>query len=82
MILVDVLRTELIRSRPALLDNEIFPKRRTALKRAYDQTYWLWILIITVGLAVQALRTATSTAQMLGFISEILCFGKCKSTDV
>ena len=76
-----MLRTKLIYSRPALLDDEDVPKRRTALRKAYDKTYWLWILVITVDLAVQALRTATSTAQMLSFISKPLCSRLCKDTD-
>ena len=73
---------KLSRNRPALVDDEDVPKRRTALKRAYDKTYWLWILVITVGIAVQALRTATSTAQMLNFISETLCSGIYKHTNI
>ena len=38
---------------------EAEPERMTSLKRLYDKTHWLWIAVITLGLIVQCLRSAT-----------------------
>ncbi|MCJ1394714.1 calcium channel protein [Xylographa bjoerkii] len=51
------------------LHEEETPKRRTALKRAYDKTKWLWIIIIAYDLVVQCLRTADATPAWLNFIN-------------
>lgn len=34
-------------------------KRGSAIKRAYDKSYWVWIVVITFDLVVQSLRTDT-----------------------
>lgn len=38
------------------------------LKRAFDKTYWSWIIIIVFGLIVQCLRSATMSAKRKHFI--------------
>ncbi|MCJ1401150.1 calcium channel protein [Xylographa trunciseda] len=55
---------------PHGLHEEETPKRRTALKRAYDKTKWLWIIIITYALVVQCFRTADASPAWLNFINE------------
>ena len=54
---------------PEILEDEETPKRRPQLRRAYDTTYWIWIVVIVYGLAVQCLRTAESSPQWLNFIN-------------
>ncbi|MCJ1352190.1 MAG: calcium channel protein [Icmadophila ericetorum] len=44
------------------------PKRKTTLKRAYERTRWLWIMIIVYGLVVQSLRTSHLSSTMANFI--------------
>ncbi|KAI4197860.1 MAG: hypothetical protein LQ346_002874, partial [Caloplaca aetnensis] len=40
-----------------ILDEEE-PSRVSPLRRLYDKTYWLWIVIIVFGLVIQSLRSA------------------------
>ena len=41
------------------VEDEEPPAKISLLKRAYDKTYWLWILIIIVDLTVMCLRSST-----------------------
>ena len=47
------------------------PKKKTPLKRAYDKTYWLWILLIVVSLLVQCLRSTRSSNEALLAIARL-----------
>lgn len=44
------------------------PRRISALKRFYDQTHWIWIGVITYGLIVQCLRSASMSDSRVAFI--------------
>ncbi|KAJ5575322.1 hypothetical protein N7450_009221 [Penicillium hetheringtonii] len=44
-------------------------RKPSKLKRLYDKTYWLWILIITFGLVVQALRSSGMSDDRRSFIN-------------
>ena len=52
---------------PFVEEEEEIPKR-SRLKRAYDRTYWLWIVIILFDLAVMCLRTADMSESRQLFI--------------
>ena len=55
---------------PITIEEELVqPRKRTFLKRAYDRTYWVWILVIVVSLIVQCVRTADSTDQQIRAIA-------------
>ena len=45
------------------------PKRKTAVKRGFDRTYWFWIALIVISLIVQCLQTADSSPSTLAAIS-------------
>ena len=58
-----------------LLDQQEEPEpeqtvKTTTLKRFYDKTYWLWIVIIVFDLVVQALRSANMSSSRRKFIDE------------
>ena len=56
-----------------LPDEEIEPehtKRVGSLKRLYNKTYWLWIVIIVFDLVVQALRSANMSSGRERFINK------------
>ena len=46
------------------------PKRLGSLKRVYDKTYWLWIIIIVFDLVVQALRSASMSPTRKNIIDD------------
>lgn len=50
------------------------PKRRTAMKRLYNKTFWFWIVVISYDLLCQAFRSATMSPDRALFIenSEIV----------
>ena len=47
------------------------PKRKTAMKRAFDRTYWFWIVLIMISLIVQCVGTADSSLKRLSAISAV-----------
>ena len=49
-------------------DDEEKLEKTSSLKRAYDKTYWLWIVIIVFGLIWQSLRTANLRVDRHSFI--------------
>lgn len=50
-------------------EDEEEPKRTSGLKRFYDKTYWLWIVVITLGLVVQCLRSSAMGDDRKHFIN-------------
>ena len=54
---------------PLTIEEEMQPRKRTLLKRAYDRTYWIWIAVIVVSLVVQCIKTADSSDQQLAAIA-------------
>ena len=44
--------------RPIILEVDEESKKKKPLKRLYDTTYWVWIVVIIYSLVVQSLRTA------------------------
>ena len=46
------------------------PKKKTAMKRAFDRTYWFWIALIIISLVVQCVRTADSSQTTLNGIAD------------
>ena len=44
-------------------------RRVSALKRWYDKTYWLWIVVITYGLLCQAFRSSSMSQDRAAFIN-------------
>ena len=50
------------------------PKRKTAMKRAFDRTYWFWIALIVLSLLVQCVQTADSSDTTINAISVIEIF--------
>lgn len=45
------------------------PQKPNMIKRWYDKTYWVWILVITYGLICQATRSASMSAFRESFIN-------------
>lgn len=45
------------------IDHEVPPIRQSGIKRFYDRTFWLWILVISIGLFAQSFRSATMSAR-------------------
>jgi hypothetical protein len=56
---------EVLEEEPA---EEEEPPRLSPLKRMYDKTYWLWILVILIDLVVQCLRSAYMSESRRHFI--------------
>ena len=51
-------------------EEEERPERSGTLKRAFDKTYWPWIIVIIFGLVVQSLRSATMSKERGRFIDD------------
>ena len=49
-------------------DEEEKIEKTSTLKRAFDKTYWLWVVIIVFGTVVQCLRSATMSPERKHFI--------------
>ncbi|MCJ1314261.1 calcium channel protein [Agyrium rufum] len=47
------------------------PRKKVPLKRAFDKTYWVWILIIAFGLIIQSLRTSNISRTKLNMINNV-----------
>ncbi|KAB8339248.1 hypothetical protein FH972_022182 [Carpinus fangiana] len=53
---------------PEMVDEHLKPKKPT-LRRIYDKTFWVWIILIVYGLCVQCLRSAYMSTHRAKFIS-------------
>ena len=51
------------------LEDEEPPVKVSLLKRAYDKTHWLWIMIIVIDMAVMCLRSSTMGADRTAIIN-------------
>ena len=52
-------------------EDELPRKKKAFLKRIYDKTYWLWIVIIIASLMIQGFPTATSSESELNTLSNL-----------
>lgn len=57
-----------VKEGPAKLEQSQPSQRATTLKKAYNYTFWLWIVVITFGLIVQACRSAKMSRHRENFL--------------
>lgn len=72
-----VLPLELTAYRSLLSDDDDKPEKISALRRAYEKTYWVWIVTIILDLVAQALRSADMSDSVKRNISR---FANCLVT--
>ena len=59
----------LSRCRSQIVNEDEALEKTNRLKRAFDKTYWLWIVVIVFDLISQCLRSANMHADREAFIS-------------
>ncbi|KAI9821998.1 MAG: calcium channel protein [Phylliscum demangeonii] len=57
-----------IRRNPSLRDREPSPRRISTMKRLYDRTSWVWIILIVYGLIAQGIRSSSMDHRRKRFI--------------
>ncbi len=53
------------------MEDEMQPSRPGTLKRVYDRTYWVWIVLIVFDLLIQCLRSTEMESTREIFISYV-----------